>query len=169
MSMTHRPQIWLTGTGLIRKDGHHDLWENIRCHHGRRAVFRRLVERCTRAAARRPFFGRVYSFHSQPSGSCPSLDWHVVVGANGTLSGVVGTNNMSTVFRVSGTVAKGKFHLDGKEIGGSGRTGTIDGQVRSADGWLIADISNVTGPSQCNNHTVTVQWYRYDAGTSGNG
>ena len=91
----------------------------------------------------------------------------MVVGANGTLSGVVGTNNMSTVFRVSGTVAKGKFHLDGKEIGGSGRTGTIDGQVRSADGWLIADISNVSGPSRCNNHVVHVQWYRPDVGGNG--
>jgi hypothetical protein len=115
-----------------------------------------------------PLFGRVYSFHSQANGTCPSLDWHTIVQSNGTISGVIGTDNMSTVFRVSGTVANRKFHLDGKEIGGQGRTSTIDGEVRQ-DGWLVADISNVTGPSLCNNHIVTVQWYRYDTGTAGNG
>jgi len=114
-----------------------------------------------------PLYGRVYSFHSQASGTCPSLDWHMVVESNGTLSGLIGTDNMSTVFRVSGTVAKGKFHLDGKEVGGAGRTSTIDGQVRPSDGWLVADISNVSGPSRCNNHVVHVQWYRPDVGGNG--
>lgn len=106
--------------------------------------------------------GKLYSFHSRPSGDCPSLDWHVVVESNNTLSGFIATDDMKNVFRVSGSLGAGnKFHLDGKEIGGSGRTGTVDGQVRT-DGWLIANIGNITGPSPCSNHTVIVQWYRFD-------
>jgi len=76
---------------------------------------------------------------------------------------------MSRVFRVSGTVGPDRgFHLSGKEIGGTGATGTVDGHVRS-DGWLVADISKVSGQSSCNNHVVNVRWFRYDGNMGGGG
>jgi hypothetical protein len=106
--------------------------------------------------------GRLYIFHSRPHDGCPSLDWHVVLGSDNSLSGLIATNDMSRVFRISGTLKPDRtFHLTGKEVGGAERTGTVDGQVRH-DGWMVADISNVSGPSPCNNHTVTVQWWDYD-------
>jgi len=104
--------------------------------------------------------GRVYSFHSLPSGGCPSLDWHVVLESDNRLSGLIATGDK--VFRVSGTVGPDRnFHLNGNEVGGTGRTATVDGQV-GYDGWLVADITNMTGPSPCANHTVHVQWFRLD-------
>jgi len=106
--------------------------------------------------------GRVYSFHSQSSGACPSLDWHVVLGSDNRLSGFIARDNMSNLFRVSGAVGPDStFHLNGKEVGGAGRTATVDGQVRQ-DGWMVADISHMSGPSPCNDHVVDVQWQRYD-------
>src|SRR6266545_4914548 len=72
--------------------------------------------------------GRVYAFHSQRSGGCPSLDWHVVLEPNNSLSGFIATDDMSKVFRVSGTLGPDRtFRLNGKEIGGAGTTGTVDG------------------------------------------
>jgi hypothetical protein len=107
---------------------------------------------------------RVYAFHSLPSDTCPSLDWHVVAEQNNTLNGLIATHGMTVVFRVTGTVApNGTFHLDGKEVGGSGRTGTVDGQVRT-DGWLLADIANITGSSPCNDHVIKVEWFREGGG-----
>lgn len=109
--------------------------------------------------------GVIYAFHSLPSDTCPSLDWHVVAEQDNTLNGLIATHGMTVVFRVTGTVAPdGTFHLDGKEVGGSGRTGTVAGQVRT-DGWLIADIANMTGPSPCNDHVVKVKWFREGGGS----
>ena len=111
--------------------------------------------------------GRMYAFHSRPSDGCPSLDWHMVLQSDNHLSGLIATDDMSKVFRVSGTLGRNRaFHLNGEEIGGAGRTGTVDGQVRS-DGWMVADISNMSGPSPCNDHVVNVQWQRYDIGVGG--
>ena len=36
--------------------------------------------------------GSYYSFHSTAQGGCPALDWHVVVGLNGALSGIIAWN-----------------------------------------------------------------------------
>ena len=56
----------------------------------------------------------------------------------------------------TGTVnaAAKTFEMTAKEVGGQGRTATINGSVRS-DGWLVA---NINGPGiKC--QSVTVQWY----------
>jgi hypothetical protein len=88
--------------------------------------------------------GRVYVFHSRPAGQCPALDWHVVVGDNNTLGGMVAWNNMKSMANVTGSIAPNRtFTMSGKEVGGSGRTATITGVLRS-DGWLTA---NVKGPN----------------------
>jgi hypothetical protein len=99
--------------------------------------------------------GRVYVFQSQASGQCPALDWHVTVGANNSLSGVLAWDNMKAMASVTGSVAPSRaFTMTAKEVGGQGRTATITGQVR-ADGWLVASIK---GPKiECNG--ITVPWY----------
>ena len=88
--------------------------------------------------------GRVYTFHSTPQGSCPALDWHVVVQSNGDLSGMIAWNNMQSMARATGTVnmANRTFSMNAVEVGGQGRTATVTGTVRQ-DGWLVA---NINGP-----------------------
>jgi hypothetical protein len=99
--------------------------------------------------------GRVYSFHSQAAGGCPALDWHVTVGANDTLNGVLAWDDMKAMAHVTGTVTPSRaFTMTAKEVGGQGRTANITGQVR-ADGWLVASIK---GPKiECSG--ITVPWY----------
>ena len=46
--------------------------------------------------------GRVYVFHSPKTGPCPELDWHVVVGANNTLGGMVAWNGMKSMAKELG-------------------------------------------------------------------
>ena len=111
--------------------------------------------------------GRVYTFHSTPQGSCPALDWHVVVQSNGDLSGMIAWNNMQSMARATGTVnmANRTFSMNAVEVGGQGRTATVTGTVRQ-DGWLVA---NINGPGvACKG--VTVPWSVTPAGvTGGNG
>ncbi len=99
--------------------------------------------------------GRVYSFHSGAQGGCPGLDWHVVAQGD-SLDGMIAWDNMKAMAHATGTMnptAK-TFEMTAKEVGGQGRTATINGTVRS-DGWLIA---NIKGPSvNCQN--VGVQWF----------
>lgn len=105
--------------------------------------------------------GRVYVFHSTAQGSCPALDWDIVVRANNTLSGTIAWDNMKSIAYATGgiDIAKRTFKLSAQEIRGSGRTATVDGQLRQ-DGWLIANIHapHVT----CLN--IAIPWYTPPAG-----
>jgi hypothetical protein len=87
--------------------------------------------------------GRVYVFHSTAQGGCPALDWHVVVGPNSTLSGMIAWNNMQSMAKATGNVANGKVTMSATEVGGQGRTAKVDGTLRS-DGWFTV---NITGPN----------------------
>lgn len=100
--------------------------------------------------------GRIYVFHSTSQSSCPALDWHVVLDANGTLDGIIAWNNMQSLARASGSLdAQNRtFQMTAREVGGQGRTATIDGTVRR-DGYLVANIS---GPN-VNCQGVTVTWF----------
>jgi hypothetical protein len=99
--------------------------------------------------------GRVYAFHSQASGACPALDWHVTVGPNNTLTGILAWDDMKAMAHATGSVTPNRtFAMTAKEVGGQGRTAEITGQVRT-DGWLVA---NIKGPKiECNG--ITVPWY----------
>jgi hypothetical protein len=99
--------------------------------------------------------GRVYVFHSPKTGPCPEADWHIVVGPNNTLNGMVGWGSMKSVANLSGSISPNRtFKMEGKEVGGQGRSATITGQLRG-DGWLVA---NVKGPSiDCKN--IDVPWF----------
>lgn len=98
--------------------------------------------------------GNVYVFHSQPTGGCPTLDWHVVVGPNHSLSGMIAWDDMKAMARVTGTVdSDNKFTMTAQEVGGQARSATVSGMVRK-DGWLVA---NVKGPNvDCQG--ITVPW-----------
>jgi hypothetical protein len=86
---------------------------------------------------------RVFSFHSNSSSNCPSLDWHLVVQPNYTVSGMVGWQNMQSVARVSGSMnAQAKtYQLTAQEVGGN-RTATISGTIIAPDHIT----ANIKGP-----------------------
>jgi hypothetical protein len=103
------------------------------------------------------FAARVYSMHTNAVGGCPSLDWHIVVGENNTLSGMIGANEMKTVFRVTGSYDANKaFHLSGHEVGGS-RTGAVNGQIQG-DGQMAATLGGLPVGAACQGKTVYVRW-----------
>lgn len=99
-----------------------------------------LAATCGVALAQVPPAGRVYVFHSTAQGGCPALDWHVVAGANGALSGMIAWNNMQSMAKATGSVASGKVNMTATEVGGQGRTATVNGTLRS-DGWFTVNIS----------------------------
>jgi len=98
--------------------------------------------------------GRVYVFHSSAQGGCPALDWHIVVGVNGALSGMIAWDDMKAMAHATGSVAAGKVQMTATEVGGQGRTATVDG-VLNANGWFTV---NVTGPNvSCRN--INIQFF----------
>ncbi len=102
-----------------------------------------LMVTSTVASAQVPPPGRVYTFNSSAQGGCPALDWHVVTGANGALSGMIAWNNMESMAKATGTVRAGQVQMTAKEVGGQARTATITGTMQSS-GWLVV---NIAGPS----------------------
>ena len=87
---------------------------------------------------------RVFTFHSNASFSgCPSLDWHVVVQPDYTVSGMVGWQNMQLMAHVTGTMdAQSRtYQLTAKQVG-SNRTATINGTIISPDHIT----ANIKGP-----------------------
>jgi hypothetical protein len=94
------------------------------------------------ATALEPTRGEVLSFHSEGSGECPNLDWHLVVGTNKQLTGLIAWDDMKNVARVSGSfVEDGKFHFP------------------EYTGWLTASVAG----AGCAHQQVQVQWQRYAA------
>ena len=125
-----------------------------------------IAATCGVASAQNLPEGRVYSFHSRAQGSCPALDWHVVVQSNGGLSGMIAWNNMQQMARAQGTLnaSARTFEMKAVEVGGQGRTAEITGTVRQ-DGWLIA---NINGPGvACKG--VNVPWGVQPPSQGGNG
>jgi hypothetical protein len=112
---------------------------------------------CGIASAQTVPEGRIFAFHSQATGSCPSLDWHLVVGQNNALSGILAWDDMKSIAKVTGSIGPNRtFKLTGTRVSGGPSQGgaTIDGQV-GTDGWLIA---NIHGPS-VNCQGVRVPWF----------
>ena len=100
--------------------------------------------------------GRVYTFHSRAQGRCPALDWHVVVGPNNTLNGMIAWDDMKAIAHATGSLdpTARTLSMQVHEVGGQGRSATVDGTVRQ-DGWLVA---NVNGQDvACKG--ITVQWF----------
>jgi len=119
-------------------------------------------------ATGQPYVGRVYSLHINAFQGCPSLDWHIVVGENHTLSGIIAVDNMKTVYRVTGSYEPGKsFRLDGRQVDGAG-TGAINGKIEPT-GIMAATLGGLPVGSACQGKTVYVPWgnnpvLNYDSG-----
>ncbi len=99
--------------------------------------------------------GRLYVFHSKASGGCPELDWHIVVGNNDSLTGMISWDNMQHMAKATGAMTSNRhFKMTAKEVGGENREAEITGTVNSA-GWIIA---NIDGPGvKC--ERVTIPFY----------
>jgi hypothetical protein len=80
----------------------------------------------------------------------------VVVGANNSLAGMISWDDMKSMAHASGTVnmQARTFSMQAHEVGGQGRSATVDGTVRQ-DGYLVANVKgkNVT----CTG--ITVPWF----------
>jgi len=115
-----------------------------------------LAATCGVASAQGLPEGRIYAFHSKAQAGCPALDWHLVVGANNTLSGMLAWDNMKNMATVSGSVnmATRTFQMAGKRVGGTGSGATITGTVEQS-GWLVANIKG----ANVNCQGIKVPWY----------
>ena len=77
---------------------------------------------------------KVYDIRSEPQGSCPATNWHIVATPAGVLSGMVAFDNMKTFAAVAGTMMQltskqeRTFRMMATEIGGN-RQATIVGTV----------------------------------------
>jgi hypothetical protein len=108
-------------------------------------------------ATGQPYVGRVYTLHIRAFQGCPSLDWHLVVGENHTLSGMIAVDNMKTMYRVAGSYEPGKsFRLDGHQVDGNG-TGAINGKIEPT-GIMSATLGGLPVGSACQGRTVYVPW-----------
>jgi hypothetical protein len=75
------------------------------------------------------------------------LDWHLVVGANKQLTGLIAWDDMKNVARVSGSFAEdGKFHLAQQPVDGSASKGSVDGQFPEYTGWLTGSVTGAGCP-----------------------
>jgi hypothetical protein len=111
--------------------------------------------------------GTTYSAHTNASGGCPAMDWHIVRGNNGTLSGVVGVDDMKTMFKVTGSFSGANFHMDGTEIGGT-RTGAVNGQIQS-EGRVTMTLGGLPVGSACQGKVVYIPFSRPAPYSGGNG
>ena len=107
--------------------------------------------------------GRLFVYHGAASGGCPALDWHIVVGANNSLSGMIAWNNMQSMAHATGSIdANQNVNMTATEVGGKGGTATITGKLRP-DGWIFADIK---GPNvDCKG--VAISYFTPPPGGSG--
>lgn len=104
--------------------------------------------------------GMVFSATSPAVGDCPSLSWYFKVGPNHTLTGIISHNDTDDVWRAKGTYTpEHTFHIDTQEMGGQGRTGSVDGQVLQ-DGSLNMKVGNVVGGSTCADKQIYIRWFR---------
>ncbi len=98
--------------------------------------------------------GTTYALHSNAEGDCPAMDWHLVVMNDGSIHGIVGLNDMKTLFDVAGTYAGATFHLDGHEVGGT-RSGAVNGQLQ--EGRIALTLGGLPVGSACQGKTVYIR------------
>jgi hypothetical protein len=108
--------------------------------------------------------GRLYAFHSTPTGACPAMDWHIVLQPDNTLVGFIAWDGMKHLAKVSGTLETGRvFQMAAVEQGGAERTGSVKGQVE--DTFIVASLEGTrTG---CDHQQISVPYFA--SGLSGGG
>jgi hypothetical protein len=88
---------------------------------------------------------RIYVLHSRAAGTCPALDWHIVVEPNDVVAGMIAWNGMKRMARATGKINRrnNAFTMKAVEMGGAARTAIVDGQIGD-DGTITA---NIKGPN----------------------
>ncbi len=95
---------------------------------------------------------QLYSFHTGAASGCPGLDWHVIVGPDRKVSGMVGWDGMTRTATLSGKLsANGEFTATANEAA-TGKKATVGGR---ASGNALAIAISGTG-SPCDNVILNV-------------
>jgi hypothetical protein len=87
-----------------------------------------------------PPAGRMYVYHSPPKVGCPGLDWLIISGQSGDLSGMIAWDGMASMAKAQGSIKDGQVQMTATEVGGQGRTATLTGTV-DAKGWLVLNFT----------------------------
>jgi hypothetical protein len=98
---------------------------------------------------------RLYVLHSDAVGTCPSLLWHIIVGRDGVISGLIAWDNRKTVASVAGAIVPNinvernatpnpkpqaqEYEMMVTEIGGQHRNANVSGTIEP-NGWMSATI-----------------------------
>ena len=91
----------------------------------------------------------LYDARTQPQGSCPAMDWHVVVHPDKSVNGVIGWDNFKHIAHIATTLdGHGAFKANATEQGGASHSvnGTVDPKA------IRADISG----AGCDHETLAV-------------
>jgi hypothetical protein len=93
-----------------------------------------------------------YNLSTPKSGTCPGIDWHVVVDADRTIAGNLSWDRMRHTANLTGTLKPDDtFELTASEVGGS-KHATITGKVLT-QGSVFTITGTGTG---CDNQTFNV-------------
>ena len=100
---------------------------------------------------------RLYVLHSDAQGTCPSMLWHIIVGRDGVISGVIAWDNRKTVAAVAGVIVPNinvernatqpanpkpqaqEYQMMVTEIGGQQRNANVSGTIEP-NGWMNATV-----------------------------
>ena len=100
---------------------------------------------------------RVYELHSEAQGTCPALDWHIVVSPDGVLSGTFAYPDRKMIAEVAGSILPHvQVERSGPSLGGDPNTqqfrmiatelgrhkkrmAEITGIIQR-DGWMVAAV-----------------------------
>jgi hypothetical protein len=81
------------------------------------------------AQAQTAMKGKLYAFHTEPSGECPGLDWHAYIEEDNTLTGLVAWDHLQHSAKFNGSIGTdGTFLAQAQETGGT-RTATVSGKL----------------------------------------
>jgi hypothetical protein len=77
-----------------------------------------------------------------------------VVLKGGVMTGMVGVDDMKTMFRLNGTYSGANFQMTGQEVGGT-RTGAVNGQLQNQK--IAMTLGGLPVGSRCQGKTVYIQ------------
>jgi hypothetical protein len=108
---------------------------------------------------------RLYVLHSDAVGTCPSMLWHIIVGQDGVISGLIAWDNRKTVAAVAGAIVPNinvernatqpanpeprqaqEYEMMVTEIGGQNRIANVTGTIEP-NGWMNATAVEGSGVS----------------------
>jgi hypothetical protein len=96
----------------------------------------------------------LYAFHTDAVvGGCPGLDWHITVGKDDSLNGLVAWDQGKHVARLAGSINKDRsFAMNAEEVGAAGKKAMVKG---TAGGTTINVVITGSG-SACDGVNLTI-------------